>query len=56
MDLCPTSQITYGNLKRIKKLAYSIRTNNLQNSTFPSYNLYMFAEGDGPTVNNEDKK
>ena len=56
MNLCPTSQITYGNLKRKKKLAYSITTNNLQNSKFPSFNLYMFAEGDGPTINNKDKK
>ena len=32
-----------------------LTTNNLHNSTFPSFNLSMFIEEDGTTINNENK-
>ena len=33
-----------------------IKTNNLHNSMFPSFNLFMFTEEDDITINNEDKR
>ena len=30
--------------------------NNLHNPKFPSFNLFMFTEDDGSTINNEDRK
>ena len=30
--------------------------NNVHNSTFPSFNLTIFTEEDGTTINNEDSK
>ena len=37
-------------------LTYGYITNNLHNSTFPSFNLFMFTEEDGTTIKNEDKR
>ena len=31
-------------------------TSNLHNSMFPFFNLFMFTEEDGTTINNEDRK
>ena len=33
-----------------------ITTNNIYNSTFPAFNLSMFTEEDGTTINNKDRK
>ena len=33
-----------------------ITTNNLHTSSFSSFNLFIFTEEDGATINNEDRK
>ena len=50
-----TTYICFTLLKKKKKDLF-ITTNNLHNSMFPSFNLFMFTEGDNATINNEDRK
>ena len=59
--MCPTSQLTFALFywkkeKKKKQTWFDITTNNRHKSTFQSFDLFSFTEGDGTIIPNEGKK